>query len=117
MAVDITTPHIKTLQRQHGIPVQIVRAGRICNLTAVPAMSEANLVGKDGSFTEIKVDDWLVLVSEWTLEGSPQKGDEIRVDTTTRYLVSHPDATKPHFQNFNQLDRPAKAWRIHSVPR
>lgn len=118
--MDVTTIHMQTLQGIRGVPVTIRRKAQSCTLVAVPAMSKAQLVGKDGSFSEITVDDWLILVSEWTLQepAHPAKGDELTIDgATERYLIAHPDGAQPAYRNFNQTDRPAKAWRVHSVPR
>jgi hypothetical protein len=118
--MSITTAHVRTLQQTNGVDVTIRRGAQTCALTAVPVSSVANVVGKDGSFTEVTVDDWVVLVSAWTIQqpAHPIKGDEITIDgSTDRYLVSHPDATKPVFYNFNHCDRPAVAWQLHSVPR
>ncbi len=112
-----TEAHINLLQLTNGVEVTIRRGPQLCKLIAVPAASKTNLVGKDGSFTTITIADWLILVSEFTLEPrQPQKGDEYSIGSD-KYLCGHPDSKQPAFRNFNQLDRPAVAWRVHSIPR
>lgn len=112
-----TLAQLKILQRADGVPVTIRRSTQTCDLIAVPSFSKTQLFDGGGSLTEVMVDDWIIVASEWTLDGPPQKGDEIAVDDSAKYLVSHPDNKTPVYSNFNLLDRPAKAWIVHSTPR
>ena len=114
----LTLQHVDRLRASCGIPVTVTRGGQTCSLVAVPATSNATLSGADGSFNVIEIDDWIIVAAEWTLTNPayPAKGDRITVDDSTAYLVGHPDIKTPLFQNFNQLDRPALAWTVHSVP-
>lgn len=118
--MNVTEIQYATLRAIRGQAVEIRRGAQLMELTIVPAESESTIAGRNGSYTEVTIADWLILVSEWTIQGpaEPQKGDEITIaGTDYQYLVAHPDATKPAFVNFNQLDRPAIAWRVHSVPK
>lgn len=119
MSTGTTLRHMARLKAKAGITVTISRGNQFSELVAVPAKSDATLIGQDGSVNEIVIDDWLIVVTDWKLTDppTPQKGDEISIDADNKWLVAHPDATKPAFKNFNQLDRPAAAWRVHSMPR
>lgn len=115
-----TIRHIARLKARHGIAITITRGEQSCQLVAVPGQSKATIVGDNGAFQTVIVSDWLILVSEWTLTGpaEPRKGDKITIDDSEAiYFVAHPDDKTPVFRNFNPLDRPAKAWRVHSIPR
>jgi hypothetical protein len=119
--VSNTLRHFGRLLAKHGIRIVIERDGQSCPaLSAVPAKSTAKVVGADGSFNVIAVDDWLICVSSFKQfwPQGPQRGDCIRVvgDECAAYLIGHPDANTADYSNFNQLDRPALVWRIHSIP-
>lgn len=115
-----TLRHLAKLQRKYGITVDVAHGNVVASLIAVPAKSTAKVVGLDGSFTEYTIDDWIVAVADWPRGWSspPQKGDLLKLQTGTgvvNYIVTHPDQNTPVFSNFNQLDRPALAWRIHTI--
>lgn len=114
-----TLPHLALLKQTDGISVTITRGEQTCTLTAVPSTSKATLIGSDGSYTQVVVEDWIVIASEFTLTepAYPKKGDLITVDEASKYLTAHPDDKTPIYANFNPLDRPALAWIIHSIPR
>ena len=116
----ITLGHIKRLRQTSGVEVEITRGEHLhsCFLIAVPSSSTAKVVGEDGSYTVVQVEDWIILRSDWTLYGpaEPQRGDKISVGGCS-WLVNHPDENTPVFANFNPLDRPALAWVVHSMPR
>jgi hypothetical protein len=115
-----TLRQLARLRARHGIEVTITRGQQNCTLIAVPAKSTAKVVGSDGSYSVITVEDWLIAADEWDVgedgDQYPQKGDDINA-SGSRYYVTHPDDKTPVFANFNQLDRPAVAWRVHSMPR
>lgn len=109
-----TEIHIVRLKASAGIRVTYNAQGETRSIDAVPATSTARLVGSDGSYKEMPVDDWIVLVADLVgLTSEPKQGHTISVDGAT-YLVNHPDEKTPVYENFNQLDRPAKGWRIHT---
>lgn len=116
--MSITLSHIARLRKSNSVAVRVVRGAQTCELIAVPAVSKANMVGADGSYTTIEVADWIIVAADWTLTNpaTPQKGDKIVVVADgTEYRVAHPDEKTPVFSNFNQLDRPALAWTVHSM--
>lgn len=114
----ITRIQIARLKAVIGQQVTITRGEQSCQVKVVPSQSKAKLVGTDGSYREVIVEDWIVLIDEWTLTGPlhPLKGDRITTNNET-WVISHPDDKTPVFENFNPCDRPAIAWTIHSVKR
>lgn len=124
-----TLQHLALLQASDGIRVTVTRDPRnsesldnvrSCSLVAVPSRSTAKLVGDDGSFSVINVEDWLIVCRDWLIEGPsyPIKGDAISIQgSDIQWFVAHPDEKTAIFENFNLLDRPAKAWTVHSIPR
>jgi hypothetical protein len=118
--VSSTLRQLQRLRARHGIEVSITRGSESFSLVAVPAKSTAKLSGSDGSFSVVTIEDWLIAVADWQFTGVanrfPRKGDEISIfGSDEKYLVTHPDQNTPVYANFNSLDRPAVAWRIHSM--
>lgn len=112
-----TLRHLARLRARYGVEVRVTRNGNSLTLDAVPAKSTAKVVGGDGSFSVLTIDDWLIAVCDWPRIDDipyPLKGDEISVGGIP-YIVTHPDQNTPVFSNFNQLDRPAVVWRVHSM--
>lgn len=105
-----TELHITRLKATTGVPVTF----RSDSVIAVPTVSTARMLGSGGTWIIQPVDDWVILLADLTNDTPPEQGAIIELEDGSIYIVNHPDPNTPHYENFNQLDRPAKAWTIHT---